>query len=47
MSALTMSQTEGFNRVPTCTGNHGKTRELFPVREKSGNFRSVGESYIR
>ena len=25
-------------RVPTDTGKPGKMRQLFPVREKSGNF---------
>ena len=31
-------------RVPTHTGKPGKMREVFPVREKSGNFRISPES---
>ena len=31
-------------RVPTGTGKPGKTREVFPVREKSGNFKILPES---
>ena len=31
-------------RVPTHTGKPGKMREVFPVREKSGNFRISQES---
>ena len=36
-----MKQGRGCNRVPTDTGKPGipgKMRQLFPVREKSGNF---------
>ena len=32
------------SRVPTHTGKPGKMREVFPVREKSGNFRISPES---
>ena len=31
-------------RVPTRTGKPGKIREVFPVREKSGNFKIFSES---
>ena len=31
-------------RIPTHTGKPGKMREVFPVREKSGNFRISPES---
>ena len=31
-------------RVPTDTGKPGKMRQLFPVREKSGNFEKMSES---
>ena len=31
-------------RVPTDTGKPGKMRQLFPVREKSGNFENVSKS---
>ena len=30
---------EANNRVATGTGTPGKMRQLFPVREKSGNFK--------
>ena len=32
------------DRVPTDTGKPGKMRQLFPVREKSGNFEKVLKS---
>ena len=32
------------SRVPTHTGKPGKMREVFPVREKSENFRISPES---
>ena len=35
---------EALSRVPTRTGKPGKMREVFPVREKSGNFRISPES---
>ena len=31
-------------RVPTDTGKPGKMRQLFPVREKSGNFEKLSKS---
>ena len=31
-------------RVPTDTGKPGKMRQLFPVREKSGNFGKKSKS---
>ena len=31
-------------RVPTRTGKPGKMRQLFPVREKSGNFAKMSKS---
>ena len=31
-------------RVPTSTGKPGKMRQLFPVREKSGNFEKKSKS---
>ena len=31
-------------RVPTNTGKPGKMRQLFPVREKSGNFEKMSKS---
>ena len=31
-------------RVPTHTGKPGKMREVFPVREKSGNFKIIPKS---
>ena len=31
-------------RVPTGTGKPGKMRQLFPVREKSGNFEKILKS---
>ena len=31
-------------RVPTDTGIPGKMRQLFPVREKSGNFEKMSKS---
>ena len=31
-------------RVPTDTGKPGKMRQLFPVREKSGNFEKILKS---
>ena len=31
-------------RVPTDTGKPGKMRQLFPVREKSGNFEKMSKS---
>ena len=36
-------------RVPTDTGKPGKMRQLFPVREKSGNFEkmSKGQGILR
>ena len=33
-----------FYRVPTRTGKPGKLREVFPVGEKSGNFKMLPES---
>ena len=36
-----------YNRVPTDTGKPGipgKMRQLFPVREKSGNFEKMSKS---
>ena len=33
-----------FCRVPTDTGKPGKMRQLFPVREKSGNFEKILKS---
>ena len=36
-----------ISRVPTGTGKHGipgKMRQLFPVREKSGNFEKMSKS---
>ena len=32
------------SRVPTDTGKPGKMRQLFPVREKSGNFEKILKS---
>ena len=32
------------NRVPTSTAKPEKMREVFPVREKSGNFKTLPES---
>ena len=32
------------HRVPTDTGKPGKMRQLFPVREKSGNFEKILKS---
>ena len=32
------------DRVPTDTGKPGKMRQLFPVREKSGNFEKLSKS---
>ena len=32
------------HRVPTDTGKPGKMRQLFPVREKSGNFEKMSKS---
>ena len=29
----------GRSRVLTCTGKPGKISKIFPVREKSGNFK--------
>ena len=40
-------QAEAVNRVPTDTGKPGKPgkmRQLFPVREKSGNFEKTLKS---
>ena len=34
----------GSNRVPTRTGKPGILREVFPVGEKSGNFKILPES---
>ena len=34
----------GLIRVPTGTGIPGKMRQLFPVREKSGNFEKMSKS---
>ena len=31
-------------QVPTGTGKPGKMRQLFPVREKSGNFEAMSKS---
>ena len=35
---------QGKFRVPTDTGKPGKMRQLFPVREKSGNFEKILKS---
>ena len=35
---------QGKHRVPTHTGKPGKRREVFPVREKSGNFKILPKS---
>ena len=32
---------ENQSMVPTWTGKPGKMRKLFPVREKSGNFKQT------
>ena len=32
------------SRVPTCTGKPGKLSEVFPVREKSENFKMLPKS---
>ena len=45
-TSLAVTQ-EDFLRVPTDTGNPGKPgkmRQLFPVREKSGNFKKILKS---
>ena len=33
-----------MHSVPTDTGKPGKMRQLFPVREKSGNFEKTSKS---
>ena len=40
------SDFNGLLRVPTSTGKPGTMREVFPVREKSGNFSKKARNFV-